>query len=213
MKILHAASLLAAMLPLASHAGERFGLGHELDLARRDVLAELSQERTRLERGNLALDGTFGFGKTSRAASTRNAELPKGEITPAGDLLVDGKAIAIDAVQRRQLLDYRAQVIDVARTGIDAGQKAALVAIDAADVSIFRLLVEGLSGSLERRVEAVVQTSLKPAMLTICHRLPKLRESQQALAAGIAAFRPYATLQADDAANCEADIQHELATR
>ncbi|GAB1595971.1 hypothetical protein [Lysobacter claricitrinus] len=209
----HSAVLLAALLPLASHAGERSDVGRDLDQARKELRVELAQERARLDSENLELGHTLNFGKHERHGSDTTRDLPKGEITRAGDLLIDGKAVAIDAEQRRQLLDYRAQVIGVAKSGIDAGEKAALVAIEATDVSLFSLIVGGLTGSLERRVETVVQQELKPAVLQICRRLPALRDSQQALATRVPAFRPYATLQSDDIADCEADVQRDLATR
>lgn len=206
-----AAALLAAMLPLAAQAGEKSVISGELAEARRELRIELAQERARLEAGNLALGDSMRFGK--RAAKSEAANLPKGEITPAGDLLIDGKPVAIDAGQRRQLLDYRREVIDVARAGITAGEKAALVALEATDVSMFQLIVGGLTGSLERRVEAVVQQELKPAVLQICRRLPQLHASQQALAAGLPAFRPYATLEGDAVAHCERDVARDLALR
>ena len=207
----HTAVLIAALLPFAAHAGPRSDISADLADARREVRAELAQERIRLEHDNLSLGDTLHFGRQNHSRS--DAKQPRGEITPAGDLLIDGKAVAIDAGQRRQLLDYRNRVIDLAHAGIDAGEKAALLAIDATDVSLFHLIVGGLTGSLERRVESTVQRELQPAILQICHRLPQLRESQQSLAASVPAFRPYATLRSDDVANCEADVRRDLAAR
>ena len=208
-----AALLLAALLPFSSHAGERSEIGRELDKARVELRTELAQERARLETENLALGDTLRFGKRHAKAEAERADRPKGEITPAGDLLIDGKAVVIDAGQRRQLLDYRGQVIGVARAGIEAGQKAALVALEATDVSMFQLIVGGLSGSLERRIENTVKKELRPAIVQICRSLPQLHASQQSLAASVPAFRPYATLRKEDVAECERDVQRDLAMR
>lgn len=209
----HVAVLFAALLPFASHAGTRSEAGRDLDQSRQEVRTEMAQERARLDSENLSLDESLHFGRKSQGEAGKQRHLPKGEITPAGDLLVDGKTVVIDAAQRRQLLDYRAQVIALARSGIDAGERAAMVAIDATDVSMFRLITGGLTGSLERRVDASVQREIQPAVLEICHRLPQLRDSQQALATSLPAFRPYATLQGRDAEDCERDVRNELATR
>jgi hypothetical protein len=209
----HLAVLIAALLPLASHAGGRSEIDADLQDARREVGAELAQERIRLEHDNLALDGSLHFGRHDRRTADDRAAQPRGEITPAGDLLVEGKAVPVDAAQRRQLREYRGQVIGLARAGIDAGEKAALLAIDATDVSLVQLIVGALSGSQERRVESTVQRELRPAILQICRRLPQLRDSQQALAGSIPAFRPYATLRGEDVANCEADVRRDLAAR
>ncbi|HSR64677.1 MAG TPA: hypothetical protein VLM17_03605 [Xanthomonadaceae bacterium] len=208
----HIAFLFAALLPFASHAGPRPEAGRDLDESRRELRAGMAQERARLDNGNLSLGDGPHFGKGDGDRVAKRKTLPKGEITPGGDLLIDGKAVAIDAGQRRQLLDYRAQVIALAKAGIDAGERAGLLAIDATDVSLFRLIAGGLSGSLERRVQATVQQEIQPAVLQICRRLPQLRASQQALAASVPEFRPYATLE-DDAGDCERDVRNELATR
>lgn len=210
MTTIRTALALAALLPFAAHAGERSDLGRDLDQARTELRAELARERSRLETENLSLGGTLRFGRTAERASTT---APRGEITPAGDLIVDGKAVAVDAAQRARLLAYRRQVIDVARAGVDAGEKAALAALEATDVSLLRLIVGGMSGSLERRVESVVQREVRPAVLRICRQLPALRGSQQALAAELPAFRPFATLREDGVARCESDLQRDLAAR
>lgn len=208
----HIAALLLALAPLAAHAGVRTEVAGDFDEARQEVRTEMAQERARLDRENLSLDG-LRFGNNDKHEAEKHKRQPKGEITPRGDLLVDGKAVAIDAAQRRQLLDYRTQVIGIARTGIDAGEHAAMLALDLTDVSMFRLIVGGLTGSLERRVETSVKRGIGPAVLKICRQLPQLRDSQLALAASVPAFRPYATLEAEDIADCERDIGDELATR
>ena len=210
----HIAALLVALSPLAAQAGTaRSEVANDLDQARQEVRTEMAQERAKLDKDNLTLGDSLHFGKESKNEAAKRQNLPKGEITPRGDLLIDGKAVAVDAGQRRQLLAYRAQVIDIAKTGIDAGEKAAMLAIEATDVSLFRLIAGGLTGSLERRVEATVQREIQPMVLQICHRLPELRDSQQALAASVPEFRPYATLDSDDVEDCERDIRKDLAAR
>lgn len=209
----HLALFFAALLPMSAQAATpatRPEVGRDIDEARREVHADMARERASLDHDNLSL-GDMHFGKDFNRPQPR--DLPKGEITPAGDLLVNGKAVSIDAAQRRQLLDYRGQVIALARLGIDAGERAAMLALDATDVSLFRLIVGGISGSLERRVEATVQRELRPTVLQICHRLPRLRDAQQALATSLPAFRPYATLRDEDVAGCERDMPGELAAR
>jgi len=209
----HIAVLFVALSPLVAQAGTvRTEVAKDLDDARQEIRTEMAKARVELESENLSLDGLH-FGKENKDQATKRGTVPKGEITPRGDLLIDGEAVAVDAVQRRQLLDYRAQVIGIARTGMDAGEQAAMLAIDATDVSLFRLIVGGLTGSLERRVEATVQRGIQPMVLQICHRLPQLRDSQQALAASMPDFRPYATLDSDDVENCERDIRKDLAAR
>lgn len=208
----HIAALLLALSPLAAQAGTRTEVANDLDEARQEVRSEMAQERAKLDGGNLSLDGLH-FGKDDKREREHRKHQPKGEITPNGDLLVGGKAVPVDAGQRRQLLDYRAQVIGIAKAGIDAGEHAAMLAIELTNVSMFRLIVGGLTGSLERRVEASVQRDIQPAVLQICRQLPQLRDSQQTLAANVPEFRPYATLDEGDVEDCESDVRNDLATR
>jgi hypothetical protein len=208
---------LCLLLPLATQAGDRDdGPGKEVrrDLvdARHEMQADLAKARAELETENLEVGNDFHFGKDGEHES-RDKSLPKAEITPRGDFLVDGKTVAINAAQRNQLLAYRGQVIDIARTGIDLGERGAEVALEAVDRPLLSLIIGGLTGSLERRVEATVKREIEPGMRQICSRLPALRVSQQQLAASLPQFRPYATLEADDVADCEADVRREFATR
>jgi len=214
MKSMQAAVLVLALSPLAAHAGTTRGeVAQDLADARAEIRADLAQERAKLENENLSLGDTLRFGKESKAEADSRRALPPGEITPAGDLLVDGKPVAIDATQRAQLLAYRARVIDLAKTGIDAGERAAMLAIDATDVGMFRLFFSAMTGSLERKVKATVVREIQPAVLRICRGLPELRDSQQRLAASLPEFRPYATLEEDDIEDCERDVRNELAMR
>src|SRR5687768_6360052 len=130
----HIAVLFVALSPLIAQAGTvRSEVAKDLDDARQEVRTEMAKARVELDSENLSLDGLH-FGKEDKDQSTKRRTAPKGEITPRGDLLIDGEAVAVDTVQRGQLLDYRAQVIGIARTGIDVGEQAAMLAIDAADV-------------------------------------------------------------------------------
>lgn len=214
MKYRHAALLLLALSPLAAHAGTVRGeVARDLADARAEVRADLAEERAKLENENLSLRDGLRFGKESRDAAAQRKALPEAEITARGDLVVDGRAVAIDDAQRRQLLAYRGQVIELAKLGIDAGERAAMLAIDATDVGLFRMFVGAMTGSLERKVKATVVREIQPAVLRICRGLPALRDSQQALSKSVPEFRPYATLEEGDVADCERDVRRELAMR
>jgi len=212
-----ATALLAALLPLGAQAGPapsetRSEIKREMADARQEVRAEMAKARIELDSENLSLDKGLHFGKNGKRKPADEGPLPA-QITPKGDFLVDGKAVAINAQQRQQLLDYRGQVIELAKVGIDGGELAAMAALDATDVSLFRLIAGGLSGSLERRVEASVKQHVEPLVRQICRRLPQVLESQQKLAANLPRFQPYATLERDDIDDCERDLRDEFAAR
>lgn len=207
---------LCLLLPLAANAGDRkpSGIGdeirQELADARREVHVDLAQAKRELETGNLSLGDGLSFGDKPRRA----ADLPRGEITPQGDFLIDGKAQDIDVTQRRQLLTYRGLVVEIAKSGIDIGQRSAEAALDAVGNSSWVGLFFGaMTGSLERRVERMVREEVEPAVRGICRQLPAVMASQQRLASSLPQFRPYATLEQRDIDDCETDIREEFASR
>src|SRR5690606_29384497 len=128
-----AATLAACLaLPMAAQArpadlGISDEIARELADARKEVRVELAKAREELETGNLQLDHSLRFGNRDHRDE---ADLPKGEITPAGDLLIDGEAQPVDAAQRQELLAYRQQVIGIAIAGMEVGQEAADAALD-----------------------------------------------------------------------------------
>ena len=216
--LLAIALLSAAPLFTAQAADRDTGIGseirQELADARKEVRIELAKAKQELDTSNLRLDNGFHFGThDAKKSKRRNTDLPPAEITPRGDLVINGKVQAIDAAQRRQLLAYRGQVIVVAKAGIDIGQRSADAALQAVgDGSWVGLLFGAMTGSLERRIERVVKQEIEPAVRGICRQLPAMRDSQQRLSASLPQFQPYATLEADDVANCERDVRNEFAS-
>src|SRR5690606_31579518 len=106
--------VLAALLPLSAVAavaapadGVSGEIASELAAARAEVRREMAAARAEIQRENLELGDSLNFG--SRKPREGDPDRPRGEITPDGDLLVDGKPVAIDDAQRRQLLAYRQQ--------------------------------------------------------------------------------------------------------
>lgn len=213
--LLAGAPLSGALAQDKQPSGISNEIRQELAEARKEVRIDLAKAKRELETENLRVDNSIQFGdKKSHKTKHGKSKLPPAEITPQGDFLIDGKQQRIDAGQRRQLLAYRGQVIGVAKTGIDIGQRSAEAALDAVGNGSWASLMFGaMTGSLERRVERVVKQQIEPAVRSLCRQLPALRDSQQRLASSLPKFRPYATLEADDVADCEKDIRREFASR
>jgi hypothetical protein len=212
-RTLAAALCLCLSLPMAAQAApSRHGSGddvrQELADARKDVRTDLAKARQDLLTENLRLGDNFHFGNHQ----PKSRDLPDAEITPEGDFLIDGKAQAIDAGQRTQLLAYRRQVVDIAIGGIEAGQAAADAALDAVGDSWVGILFNAMTGRLERRVESTVKQHIEPMVLGICRQLPEVRNSQQRLAASLPSFKPYADLEQRDIDECEGEMRRELAS-
>lgn len=210
---------LSLLLPLAAQAqpaatadtGISAEVRRELGDARREVRAELAKAKQELDTGDLQLQDSLQFGKQTKAKRGDTATVAAA-ITPQGDLLIDGKPQDIDAGQRRQLLAYRGLVVEIAKAGIDIGQTSAEAALDAVDRSWVSLLFSAMSGSLERNVERTVREQVEPGVRGICRLLPRVRDSQQRLAASLPQFRPYATLEREDVADCENTVRREFAS-
>jgi len=216
MNIQKAALALCLLSPLAVQAGEPAPTGinaeirQEMSEAREEVRVELAKARQEMRTENLRIDNSLQFGDHDNAAPS---DLPRAEITPQGDFLIEGKPQAIDAGQRAQLLAYRGQVVEVALTGIEAGQRTAEAALDAVgDASWVGLMFSAMTGRLERNIERTVQHHLEPAMQDICRQLPTVMASQQELASTLPQFRPYANLEPGDVEDCETLIQQEFAS-
>ena len=210
---------LASLLPLAvqtANAGDtRIDNEISADLAdaRSEVRTELAAARRELDTGNLQLGDSLRFGTSDARASHADRALPQAEITPQGDFLIEGRPVAIDRYQRQELLLYRGEVIAIAKAGIDIGERSAQAALDAVDRGLFSLMFGAMTGSLERRIEKTVRETVEPGVRQICLSLPALRDRQQRLSATLPAFRPYATLEADDVEDCENEMRREFASR
>ena len=210
---------LASLLPLAvqtANAGDtRIDNEISADLAdaRSEVRTELAAARRELDTGNLQLGDSLRFGTSDARASHADRTLPQAEITPQGDFLIEGRPVAIDRHQRQELLLYRGEVIAIAKAGIDIGERSAQAALDAVDRGLFSLMFGAITGSLERRIEKTVRETVEPGVRQICLSLPALRDRQQRLSATLPAFRPYATLEADDVEDCENQMRREFASR
>lgn len=210
---------LALCLPIAAWSappetgGVREEIRRDLEDARRDIRSDLARARAELETENLDVANSLQVNGDGRRKAKTEPKLPKAEITPQGDFLIEGEAVAIDSNQRRQLLDYRRMVVEVAKAGIDIGEVSALAAVDSVDRGVFSLMVGAMTGSLERRIERTVRNTVGPGVLLICDRMPALRDAQQQLASDLPAFRPYARLEAQDADDCRNEVRREFARR
>ena len=173
------------------------------------VEAEIAKARKQLHEGNIAIggDGVNVSINGKHYTGDANDGRPRAEITPQGDLLVDGKPVAATPAQRAMLLEYRGQVIAVAEAGMAIGSKAADLAGTAVKESLGALF-GGDSAGVEKRVEAQAMKIKEDARL-ICAQLPAMLATQQKLAASMPAFKPYATMDQDDVDDCVQELEDE----
>jgi hypothetical protein len=154
-----------------------------------DAKQEIAQAQHKLDTENMSLSND---GNTS----------PKAELTPAGELLIDGKPVAMTAEQKALGHAYRTQLQSVASDGIAIGMEGAKLGIDAAASALKGILDGQSTEEVGKQAEAVAKETIKPKVEQLCARLPALLKAQQAWAAAQPEFRPYATMDQSDVDDC-----------
>ena len=154
--------------------------------------------------GNITLgEGTrISINGRSYGSAPADSELPKAEITPEGDLLVAGTQVATTAAQRALLVEHRRHLEGVALAGMAIGVEGADIAGTALS-GIGEAVFGGEEGrrAYEARIAAEADR-IKDEALRLCALLPSLYDSQQALAAALPEFAPYATMTPQDVDEC-----------
>lgn len=165
------------------------GLGEasqEMDKARE----EIATARDRLVRENISLN------------RNEKQHLPKAEITPAGDLLIEGKAVATTPEQKALVLAYRGELLGVVGDGMAIGMEGARVGIDAAASALKGVLAGQDGDEIGKQVGEQAKAKIQPMVAQLCTRLPGLLSAQQALSAALPEFAPYATMDQADVDDC-----------
>lgn len=166
--------------------------------------------------GKSVAEATSGVGQTVKEAmddarkdiAQSNIKIsadkqPRAEITPDGRLLIAGKEVAANDVQRRHLQEYRGHVVAVAMAGMDVGLAGAKLGANAAGEAL-KGIFSGDSEGVEKRINAEA-AKIEAQAKRICDRLPAMLASQQALARELPAFKPYATMDQSDVDDCGKD--------
>lgn len=178
-------------------AGQKGFIARQVDRA-------FEQARRDLESKNLPIHGV-NIQIGDHRVSNKDDALPKAEISPQGDLLIEGKAVAINADQRRDLLAYRRQIIAIAEAGMAIGSQGVDIAGKAVG-GIPELIFGG--DQAQKDYEARMQAEgrkIEASARQLCGQLPPLLAAQQRLAASLPVFKPYATMTQADIDDCYKD--------
>lgn len=174
----------------------------------RHVEKAINEARTELRTKNISISDGFSININGRRIK-REKGLPDAEITPQGDLVIEGKPVAINASQRAELLEYRGHIIDIADAGMQMGAKGADLAVKAVSEAIGAIF-SGDENGVEERIETEAK-KIKAVAMKLCDQLPPLLASQDRLAATLPAFKPYASLTQDDIEDCNKDDEPNVA--
>lgn len=201
---------LAVLLPLAAcgrdSAPASGAAPDDEGFIARTTRKALEEARKDIAEGNVRVGGGVNDGGlviNGARIGASDGRLPRAEISPQGDLLVDGKPVPVDEAQRKLLLEHRANVIAVAEAGIAIGMQGARLGSQAASGALASVF-SGKSDEFEKKMEAE-GAKIEAEALKLCDRLSPLLSSQQALAAALPAFQPYATLEQSDIDDCRSD--------
>ena len=179
----------------------------------RSVEKAMDKARAKLATENISLTDFHVSGHHNGITVTSDEDpndgRPKAEITPQGDLLIDGRKIEANAQQHALLLQYRKQIEAVAGAGMDIGVQGAELGVKAATEAI-KGIFSGNPDDVEQRVEAEAE-QIKLSARKLCDQLPAMLETQTALAAAMPEFRPYATMDQDDIDDCYDDEDTNIA--
>jgi hypothetical protein len=188
---LPSALLISALLLTACNQDTDKSAKRENSDSVKGIIAKATEEaRKDMSTGNMSLDAQSGK--------------PKGEITPQGDLLIDGKTVTISALQRQLLIQHREILANIAISGIEMGMQGADLAKKAVGESI-KGIFTGETDQVEKKIEAEAK-KIEASANILCNQLPLLMQSQQKLAESLPEFKPYATMTKDDVDDCHGDV-------
>ncbi len=186
--------------PVAANESPKSFIGRHVDKA-------LDEARKELATQNISISDGFNINVNGHEIHTQGENLPKAEITPQGDLLIEGKAVNVTAAQRQELLAYRGRIIGIAEAGMAIGGKGADLAGEALG-GVVGAIFGGKEGEkeFEQRMEAQGK-KIEAEAMKLCTQLPGLLASQQALAASLPEFKPYARMTQEDIDDCGKDVK------
>lgn len=147
-----------------------------------------------------------GSGKISSLGDSLTLQAsgyPKARINAAGDLIIDGKTVALNAQQRALVTAYHHELQGVALAGMEIGKQGAKVAGKAVGAAIGGIL-SGNTDDIDAKVRAETD-KIEAEARRLCSHLTGVRTAQDALAAQVPQFRPYANLDQQDIDDCGKD--------
>jgi hypothetical protein len=171
----------------------------------RAAKSAIDQARVKLANGNINLNGEFfsdGHHNVVARIGRKDSTDPRpdAELTPAGDLLIDGKPVSVTPAQHAMLLQYREAIMTVAETGMNLGVQGADLGGQAIS-EVFKGLMSGHPDQIDKNINAKA-SKMEAGAAQLCKQLRPVQEMQQRLATTLPEFAPYATLKASDIEDC-----------
>lgn len=144
--------------------------------------------------------GSVAASLSGNSITLRADGFPSAQIDAAGTLSIDGKPVAVNAAQRALLQRYQGEMAAMTADGIAIGKQGASLAGKAISETI-KGAIRGNTDEVESKVEAEAK-KIEQSAMQLCARLVEIKAAQDALAAQLPAFKPYATIGEVDVADC-----------
>ncbi len=129
-------------------------------------------------------------------------------ITPAGDLRIGGRTVAVSPAQRQLLAQYSAGAHGIARQGARVGSEGARMAVTVLDDVFSGVFAGDVQDTVEARVKAH-SAGLKAAVRVLCDDMRSLQSVQDRLVGTLARFEPYAVITDENVEKCYGGIDHD----
>ncbi|HEV7164919.1 MAG: hypothetical protein ACHQAZ_09085 [Gammaproteobacteria bacterium] len=131
-------------------------------------------------------------------------------ITPAGDLLIHEKRVALTGEERGLLRQYAAGVHDIQQRGLEIGQHA----VDMVGGMVGMLVTDLLTTSGDKQMDHDMKAKaepLKQEARELCTTVRQVRQIQETLVSELPAFKPYAVIDTDSENDCHVDDHSDAA--
>jgi hypothetical protein len=128
-------------------------------------------------------------------------------ISPLGDLSIRGKAVAVSPSQRQLLQRYAAGIRNIQDRGLAIGEHAVQMVggmLGTLVSSLFEVGGDADSKDLDQRMRAKAEP-LKEEARALCKDVKAEKRTQDAIAASLPAFQPYAVIEPHPEHSCHID--------
>ena len=125
---------------------------------------------------------------------------PDAVVSINGNLIIAGKTIALTPVQQDWVNRYRAGVVSLHENAAAAGMAGAATGGQPIK-SVFAGLASGQPEKIGDGINAKA-AKIDVAVAKICASLAEIRTTQDAIAAQLVEFKPYASIDGETVANC-----------
>jgi hypothetical protein len=125
-------------------------------------------------------------------------------VSPTGDLEIRGKAVTVTPAQRQLLQHYAAGIRDIQDRGLAIGQHAVQMVGGMLGTLVSSIFEDGDSQDLDQKMRAKAEP-LREEAFALCKDVKSEKQVQDALAASLPAFQPYAVIEPHPEHSCHTD--------